>query len=122
MPEQLPSVSSPYHKRVVENAAVHADSAVDLGVDDRGCSDDPAVGRHVSVGAGLRDLLRIFQVIPIELFHFHGSQYVAGAHFTCFVLHDRVYGDRIILDQLIKEEMRQCLRRVEKMISLFLTS
>ena len=35
IPEQLPSVSAPDHKRVVENAGVHAHRAVKFRVNDR---------------------------------------------------------------------------------------
>ena len=41
--EKFFSVFSPDHKRIVENPAVHPDSAVHFGINDCGCADHHTV-------------------------------------------------------------------------------
>ena len=43
IPEPSLFIASPNHKRIVENARVHADSAIDFGIDDGRRADDHAV-------------------------------------------------------------------------------
>ena len=56
-PGKPPAVSAPDEKGIVENAAVHADRAVKLGIHDGGGADDHAV-RQVVVFAAFRSCLR----------------------------------------------------------------
>ena len=42
IPESFLSVSAPDDKRIIENAAVHADGSVDFRVDNGGCADNHA--------------------------------------------------------------------------------
>ena len=52
---QMPSVSAPDHKRVVEYSAVHSDCTVNVILDQSGCADDHTVG-DVVVPAAFRHL------------------------------------------------------------------
>ena len=65
-PEKPLMIFAPDEEWVVENAAVHADGAVDLGIHDGGGADDHAVGQVV-VFAALCRLARQAQIIGAEL-------------------------------------------------------
>jgi len=56
IPEQFLSISSPDDEGVIEDAAVHAHSTVDFGIDDGGGSDDHAAFGQIPVLAAFCNL------------------------------------------------------------------
>ena len=98
-PEKTLMIFAPDEKRIVENAAVHADGAVDLGIHDGGGADDHAVGQIV-IFTAFRNCARQPQVVGIELRKVGGKRHIAGTDFVVFVLHDSVHCNTVILQQL----------------------
>ena len=93
------AVFSSDEEGVVENATVHADGSVDLGVHNGGGADHHAVGQVV-VFAGFRRLPRQAQVVGTELRQVSGKGHVAGADLAGLVPDDGVHGQGVILQQL----------------------
>ena len=65
-PEKPLMIFAPDDEWIVENAAVHADGAVDLGIHDGGGADDHAA-RQVVIFTAFRNCARQPQVVGIEL-------------------------------------------------------
>ena len=62
------AVFAPDDKRIVENAAIHADCAVYLGINDSGGADDHTVSGEVSIPAIKSYLSRMLQVFLVKCF------------------------------------------------------
>ena len=92
-------IFAPNKKRVVENAAVHADSTVNLGIHNGGGADDHAVGQ-IMVFATFRNCARQSQIVGVELRKAVRKRHITGADLAGFVFHDRVYRYAVILQQL----------------------
>lgn len=65
-PEKPFMIFAPDDKRIVENAAVHADCAVDFGIHNGGGADDHAVSQVV-IFTVFRNCARQPQVVGVEL-------------------------------------------------------
>lgn len=76
-PEKPLMIFAPNEKRIVENAAVHADCAVDFGIHNGGGADDHAVGQVV-IFTAFRNCARQLQVVGVELCKIGGKRHVAG--------------------------------------------
>ena len=93
-------VFSPYHKGVVEYAAIHTDRSVYIGLGKRGGTDDHAVGQIV-VFAALGNLPRQCEIISIEFRQIPGERNIAGTYFTGFVGYDGIYRNGIVLYKFV---------------------
>ena len=94
-PEKSAAVSAPYQKWVVEDAAVHADCAVDLALSQGGGADDHAFGK-IMIGARLGDLPCKAQIVVVEASQIVREGDVARADLALSVGDDSVYGDRVV--------------------------
>ena len=74
-------VTSPNHKRVVENAGIHADRAVDFRIDNSRCADDHTVFGQVPILATFRHDFCVLEVVAVERRQIVGIRDVAGADF-----------------------------------------
>ena len=91
-------VPAPDYERIIENAAVHANSSVNFCIDDGGCADDHAVFWQVSILAGIRYLSGIFQIFCIEVRQVLLEEDVAGTDFSCLVLNNGINSNAIVLN------------------------
>ena len=98
--EKFSPETAPNHKRVVENAGIHADSAIDFGVDDGRRADDHAVLGQVPVLTTFCDDFCVLEVIAVECRQVFGIRDVARADFTFAVLDDGIDRNRIVLHEL----------------------
>lgn len=80
--EKTSAVSALDDKGVVENAAVHTDGTVDLGIDYRRGAYDHAVGQVV-ICAAFRRFAGQKQIIGVESRKAVGKRYIAGADLAC---------------------------------------
>ena len=93
-------VTSPNHKRVVEDAGIHADRAVDFRIDNSRCADDHAVLGQVPIMATFRHDFCVFEVVAVKCRQIVGIRDVARADFAFVVFHDCVHRNRIVLHEL----------------------
>ena len=101
VPEQLLFIPAPDQEGIVENAAVHAYSTVNLGVDDgRGADDHTGFGQ-IPILAGGGNLGGMGQIFPVKGFRVLCVQKIAGTDLSGFVFYNGVYGDGIVLNQLV---------------------
>lgn len=98
-PEKPLMIFAPDDEWIVENAAVHAGGAVDLGIHDGGGADDHAVGQIV-IFTDFRYFVCQPQVVSAELRKVGGKRHIAGADLAGFVFYDSVHRDAVILQQL----------------------
>lgn len=101
--EKFLSVASPDQKRIIENTAVHTDSAVYFRIDDRRRADHHTFAGKIPVPTGVGDLGGVCQIFPIERVQVVRKQNVAGTDLPVFVFDDRVYGDFVIAHQLVPD-------------------
>ena len=83
-PEKPLMIFAPDDEWIVENAAVHADGAVDLGIHDGGGADDHAA-RQVVIFTAFHYFVCQPQVVGAELCKIGGKRHVAGADLAGFV-------------------------------------
>ena len=95
-----PVIFAPDEKRIVENAAVHAHGAVDLGVRKGRGADDHAIGQVV-VFTALGRLLRQAQVIGVKSGEIGGKGHVAGGDLAVSVFYNGIHRYGIVLQQLL---------------------
>ena len=88
-PEKPPVIFAPDDERVVENAAVHADSPVDFGIHNGGCTDHHAVCQIV-IFAAFRHLACQAQIVNVEPGKTVREGHIAGADLTGLVFHNGI--------------------------------
>ena len=98
-PEKPLMIFAPDDEWIVENAAVHAGGAVDLGIHDGGGADDHAVGQIV-IFTAFSNFVCQQQVVSAELRKVGAKRHIAGADLAGFVFYDSVHRDAVILQQL----------------------
>ena len=98
--EKFLAVFAPDDKGIIENAAVHAHSTVDFGIDDGGSADDHGVFGQIVVLAGFGDLFCICQIVVVKCGKIIGVENVTGADFTGAVFDDGIDCDRIVMQEL----------------------
>ena len=98
-PEETASVSRPNKERIVENAAVHADCAVDVILCQSRCAYHHRVGKVV-IPACLSHFLCEFQVLFIEGGQILAKRNVARTDFILLVKDDGIDGKAVELHQL----------------------
>ena len=103
--ENAPVVPAPDEEGGVENAAVHADGTVKLGIHDGGGTDDHTVG-EIMVLAALRRLTRQAQIIGNELRQAGRVRNVAGGDLAVPVLHDGIHRQGVISQQVATHRER----------------
>lgn len=100
--EKTSAVSALDDKGVVENAAVHTDGTVDLGIDYRRGAYDHAVGQVV-ICAAFRRFAGQKQIIGVESRKAVGKRYIAGADLACPVFYDGIHRDRIVFQKFMSD-------------------
>ena len=99
-------VSAPDDEWIVEDAAVHTNSAINLRIDDSRSADDHALLGKIPVGAGVGYFCRAFQILLVEGLHILVKPDIAGTHFAGTVLNDRINGQSIILNQPVADRQQ----------------
>ena len=94
-------VLAPNHKRIVENAAIHTHRTIYFVLHQSRGADNHTLCREVVVGATLRHLLCQTQVVAIELRQILAVRQIARTHLACRVGNNGVYGNGVVLHQLI---------------------
>ena len=101
VPEQLLPVPAPDQKGIVENTAVHSYGTVDFGVDDGRGADDHAGFGQIPVLTAFCHLGSVGEIVPVKLIQISGEQEIAGTDFSVFIFYNGIYGNGIVLYQLI---------------------
>ena len=101
IPEAFLPVFAPDQKGIVENAAVHTDGTINLGIHNGGGTDDHTGFRQIPVLTGFCYLDGLGQVFEVEGIQILGEGEIAGTDFAGFVLYDGIYCDGIILNQFV---------------------
>ena len=99
-PEKAPFILAPDRERVIEDAAVHAHSAVNVVLRQSRAADDHAV-LQIMVLAPFPHLGGKGQIVPVELGQIRGKGNIAGADPVFSVQNNGVYGQTVIADQLL---------------------
>ena len=97
IPKPSLSVSSPYHKRVIENPAIHANGSVNLCVYNGRCANNHTFVRQVPVSTAFSNLQCVFHILLSEHFNVFGKEYVTRRHLAFFVPDDGIDSKPVVL-------------------------
>ena len=97
------SVSSPNHKGIIENPAIHANSPVNLGIYNGRCANNHTFIRQVLVCATFSNLQCVFHILLTKHFDVVGEEDVTRRDLALFVPDDGIDRKAVVLHQLVAD-------------------